>query len=366
MFLPEPHPRMPVLPSLRVAIVGTGFIVEDCHLPAYQKAGISVVGLFGRQKEKAARIANQFGIPLATDSIDELLEKTRPDLLDIAVPPEAQPAILDKAASFPGIKGILAQKPLAMSFDQGLALVEACRKGGKVLSINQNMRFDPSVFALKQLLDRNLLGEPVLATIDMRAVPHWMPWAKGLRSLSTWIMSIHHLDTFRYWLGTPERVFASFRKDPRTAFDHQDGINLYILEYANGARASSWDDVWAGPVKEGGAPSMEIKWRFEGTRGVARGTIGWPEWPNRVPSTIDFSTLDQPGVWFQPRWNATWFPDAFVWPMVDLMKAVDTGTSPFASGRDNLETLALLEAVFQSGTQHMVSRPGDWLARLTH
>ena len=66
------------------------------------------------------------------------------------------------------------------------------------------MRHDHSVRALKGLLDRGDLGEPVLATIEMRAIPHWMPWAEGARSLSTYIMSIHHLDTFRYWLGDPD------------------------------------------------------------------------------------------------------------------------------------------------------------------
>ena len=73
---------------------------------------------------------------------------------------------------------------------------------------------------------------------------HWMPWAENLPSLSTFVMSIHHLDTFRYWLGTPDRVLASTRPDPRTKFAHRDGINLYILEYDSGVRASSWDDVW--------------------------------------------------------------------------------------------------------------------------
>ena len=56
-------------------------------------------------------------------------------------------------------------------------------------------------------------------------------------------MSIHHLDTFRYWFGTPDRVLASTRPDPRTKFPHTDGINLYILEYDNGARARQIRDA---------------------------------------------------------------------------------------------------------------------------
>ena len=189
------------------------------------------------------------------------------------------------------------------------------------------------------------LGDVVFASIDMRAVPHWMPWAEGMESLSTFIMSIHHLDTFRYWLGTPDRVLASTRPDPRTQFKHVDGINLYILEYDSGVRAAAWDDVWAGPCREGAGSDIGIRWRVEGTEGMAVGTIGWPGYPERVPSTIDYTTKTQPE-WVRPRWNEAWFPDAFAGPMLELIEAIETGSEPAISGRDNLETLALCEAVF--------------------
>ena len=41
------------------------------------------------------------------------------------------------------------------------------------------------------------------------AIPHWMPWQQRLGWVTLRIMSIHHLDTFRYWFGNPVRVFAS-------------------------------------------------------------------------------------------------------------------------------------------------------------
>jgi predicted dehydrogenase len=190
----------------------------------------------------------------------------------------------------------------------------------------------------------------------MRAIPHWMPWAEGGRSLATFIMSIHHLDTFRYWLGDPLRVLASTRPDPRTLakFPHDDGINLYILEFANGARASSWDDVWAGPAREGAGSSIAIDWRFEGTEGLALGTIGWPGWPERVPSTLDYSTVRDQGAWHRPRWPEAWFPDAFSGTMAGLLEAIESGKMPDISGRDNLKTIALCEAVLTSAKEHRV------------
>jgi predicted dehydrogenase len=210
------------------------------------------------------------------------------------------------------------------------------------------------VRAAQSLIDRGLLGEPVLATIDMRAIPHWMPWAREGRSLSTFVMSIHHLDTFRFWLGDPIRVLASTRPDPRTTFPHQDGINLYILEFESGARAASWDDVWSGPAREGAASDIGIHWRLEGTRGLAEGTIGWPGWPQRVPSTIDYTTTSDSGAWHRPRWTESWFPDAFAGTMAGLLHAIETRSEPDISGRDNLRTIALCEAVLAAAQEHRV------------
>jgi len=283
-------------------------------------------------------------------------------VLDVAVPPDAQPDIIRQAAQHKDhIRGILAQKPLAMSYREAKDCVETCQRAGITLAVNHNMRYDQSVRALKDILRRGWLGEPVLGTIEMRAIPHWMPWSEKLPSLSTFIMSIHHLDTFRYWFGTPQRVLASSRPDPRTRFSHQDGINLYILEYENGCRAASWDDVWTGPAREGSASDIYIRWRVEGTDGLARGTIGWPSYPAKTPSTLDFTTKQQPGSWLGPRWQEVWFPDAFVGTMAQLLCALEDGTEAEISGRDNLQTIALCEAVFAAAQEHRVTSVSDFL-----
>src|SRR5665213_2762088 len=228
-----------------------------------------------------------------------------------------------------------------------------CESAGITLAVNQNMRFDHSIRACKTLLDRSELGTPVLATIEMRAIPHWMPWQQHLGWLTLRIMSIHHLDTFRYLFGNPRRIFASVAVDPRTSrnFAHEDGICLYILEYDNGFRASAWDDVWAGPALEGAGKDNYIRWRVEGTEGLARGTIGWPSYPAHTPSTIDFTTRKSP-IWSAPRWTEAWFPDAFCGPMGELLCALEQRRTPSISGEDNLLTMALVDACYLSVNEH--------------
>jgi predicted dehydrogenase len=315
-------------------------------------------------------VAEARGVPRWYPTYAEVMADLAVEVLDIAVPPDVQPDIIRAACRHADhIRGILAQKPLALDVAAARECVDLCQQHGIRLAVNQNMRYDQSVRALKDILKRGWLGEPVLATIDMRAIPHWMPWSENLPSLSTFIMSIHHLDTFRYWLGTPQRVLASARPDPRTRFAHEDGINLYILEYDCGCRAAAWDDVWTGPAREGAADDIGIRWRVEGTEGLARGTIGWPSYPARTPSTIaartpstiDYSTRHQPNTWVSPRWPEVWFPDAFIGTMAQLLCALEDNAEPEISGRDNLETLALCEAVFTGAKEHRVTTVREFL-----
>src|SRR5579871_6000776 len=185
-------PRLPRRKDFRIGCVGAGFIMRDCHLVAYRQAGFNPVAIASRNPANARAVADLRGIPRCHATWQDLLADPEIEVLDVAVPPDVQPAIL-RAAAEQGrhLKGILAQKPLALSVAEARDCVERCAAAGIVLAVNQNMRYDQSVRACKDLLRRGWLGEPVLATIDMRAVPHWMPWSRGLHSLSTFIMSVH-------------------------------------------------------------------------------------------------------------------------------------------------------------------------------
>ena len=316
------NPTMPKKKDWGIGCIGSGFIMRDVQIPAYLDAGFKTVAIASRTPAHAKDAASALGIAKTYDTWEELLDDSNVEILDIAYPPDQQLRIIEEAVKRDHIKGILAQKPLAMSIEEGKKAVEACSAAKVKLAVNSNMRYDQSMRALKTILDAGYMGEPVIATIDMRAIPHWQPFLHEYKRLTLLNMSIHHIDIFRYLFGDPEKVVASVRTDPRTGFTHTDGIALYILEYANGLRAASWDDVWAWPG-EGTEKDIYIKWRVEGTEGMAKGSIGWPYYPVPTPSTIDFTTRSEQGYWFQPRWDKVWFPDAFQGTMAQLMRAIE-------------------------------------------
>jgi predicted dehydrogenase len=345
------HPPLPDRRDTRIGVLGSGFIVSDCHLVAYRKVGFNPVAIASRNPENARKTAASHAIAKAYETYEQLLDDPSIEVLDIAVPPNVQLSLILAACERRMVHGILAQKPLGMNYGEAMRAVEACERAGIVLAVNQNMRFDQSVRAAKSLLEQNYLGEPIVASIDMRAIPHWMPWQAELGWVTLRIMSIHHLDTMRYWFGEPERIFCSLRTDPRTQFPHRDGVCAYILEYANGLRCICLDDVWAGPAKEGCPTDNYIRFRIEGNDGLAVGDIGWCKNPYTTPSTLQYARKGD-AEFQRPTWTESWFPDAFAGTMADLLIAIEQRTEPMLSGRDNLRTMALVDAGYLSAQEH--------------
>ena len=333
----------------RIGCIGAGFIMADVQLAAYAEAGFPVVAIASRTPAKAAQVAARWGIAEVHDTPEALIEDPRIEIVDIAFPPDRQPALIRHALRQPHIKAILAQKPLALDLAAAKPLAAEAHQAGKLLSVNQNMRFDQSVRVLKQILDRGELGVPVIGTIEMRAVPHWQPFLAGYDRLTLAAMSIHHLDVLRYLFGEPTDIYTAARTDPRTAFPHRDGITVSTLRFPSGVLAVSMEDVWAGPRGSGFQSDTYIKWRAEGTDGVAQGTIGWPDYPEGSPSTLRYASMwTTGGRWVAPCWETRWFPQAFKGVMEQLQWALKSGTPPELSAEDNVRTMALVEAAYRS------------------
>jgi predicted dehydrogenase len=330
----------------RIGVIGAGMIVSEVQLAAYAEAGFDVVAIASRTRPNAEAVAERYGIATVHTTPHELIDDERVQVLDIAYPPDLQPELIRYALTKPHIRGILAQKPLALDLDEAIKLRDEAAAAGKILSVNQNMRYDQSIQVLSQILAAGELGEPVIASIDMRAIPHWQGFLAGYDRLTLANMSVHHLDALRFLFGEPTEIYTAARTDPRTQFSHVDGIVVSTLRFADGLMAVSLEDVWSGPREEGFDSDPHIAWRVEGTAGVANGTIGWA---TGEPSTLTYaSSITTDGKWVTPRWDTHWFPHAFIGVMEQLQYAIQTGTEPALTVADNVKTMALVEAGYRS------------------
>src|SRR5437016_5981440 len=122
------RPRLPRRKDFRIGCLGAGFIMRDCHLVAYRQAGFNPIAIASRNPATAQAVAQQHGIPHVHATYAELLADSEVEVLDIAVPPDAQPELIRQAVRHKHIKGILAQKPLALTIREAKECVALCQK----------------------------------------------------------------------------------------------------------------------------------------------------------------------------------------------------------------------------------------------
>ena len=67
------HPTLPRRKDWRIGCAGAGFIMRDCHLVAYRKAGFNPVAIASRSVEAATVAAKRHDIGTVHDSFDALL-----------------------------------------------------------------------------------------------------------------------------------------------------------------------------------------------------------------------------------------------------------------------------------------------------
>src|SRR5687767_15590996 len=93
------HPPMPRKKDVRIGILGSGFIVNDCHLVAYRKAGFNPVAIASRTRAHAEKVAARHGIAKVHDHYEQVLDDPSLEVLDVAVPPNAQAGLIHAACA---------------------------------------------------------------------------------------------------------------------------------------------------------------------------------------------------------------------------------------------------------------------------
>jgi predicted dehydrogenase len=335
--------EIPAAHRLPVAIIGAGGIVDGAHLPAYAKAGVEVVGIFDTDSAKAKDVAARHSIPTVYSSVDELLEKTKAAIIDIAVPSVAQPEIFAKVAH--AKKNILAQKPMAPTVEQGLVMADLVDANGIVAGVNQQLRFEEGVAAAHKMVSLGWIGTVTSMSITVNLATPWelWPWAKDLDRLEVMLHSIHYHDLIRWFLGEPTTVFCAAG---RTKGQYPKGETRTVTTavYGNGVTSV----VHANHVNRGGDNLAEF--RIDGDQGSIRGTLGLLyDYPNGRVDTVEVNSLVVPtDGWLPYPVTTRWFPDAFIGTMGSVMSAIATGSPVRSSVRDNVNTLRLVDALYRS------------------
>jgi len=162
--------------KIRAGIVGCGGIANAKHLPSLKNfSEVEVVAFCDIIEERAVKSAKNFGTPDAKVFIDyQDLLKEQLDVVYVCTPNRSHSRIaVDALLSG---KHVMCEKPMAINYTEALAMVEAAKKSGKLLTVGYNNRYRPDSLYLKKECENGVLGDIYYAkakAIRRRAVPTW-------------------------------------------------------------------------------------------------------------------------------------------------------------------------------------------------
>jgi predicted dehydrogenase len=240
-------------------------------------------------------------------------------------------------------KHVLVEKPFAPSVAEARRAVAAAEGAGLVLMVSQNYRFFPAPRAVAALVASGELGPVGAVAVDFRRNATAKTGGHRHFALADPLlvdMAIHHFDMLRMVLGQePRLVFCHAWNPPWSPFTGAAAA-VAIVEFAGGAVAA-WRGSWVSP----GEPTpWGAEWRMECAGGEIRWTsrddTGGISADRVVVRPLDAPTRELALPVVKPHGRAG--------ALAAFAAAVEAGAEPETSGRDNLGSLALVEAALAS------------------
>ncbi len=251
---------------LRFVICGAGFWARY-QLAAWRELpGAVCVAVADPIAARAEALAAAFGVPAVYTDAEAMLERERPNFVDIIAGPTAHRALVELAARC-GVP-VICQKPLAESPEDARAMVAACEEAGVPLLVHENWRWQPPLRALEQVLRAGEIGEPFRARVDfITSFPVFdnQPFLATLPRFIIADVGVHLLDVARFLFGEASELYARTQKvnphiqgeDVATIMTQHGGCTVVTnMSYASRTEQERFPETFV--FVEGRAGSAEI------------------------------------------------------------------------------------------------------------
>ena len=324
----------------RIGIVGCGGIAR-AHIAGYRAVAgdmCEVAAGCDINEKSLDDFCEKYDIPYRFTSIQELLESGKVDVISLLTPPAIRSEVI-----FPAIKRgihLLVEKPFAENMTDAISFVEAAEHASTMLAVNQQLRFMPDILSVREVIAAGEIGEVrFIAHDQFQNRTRTGGWRKDEERLEISIFSIHVLDRIRWLCGrVPEAVMAATRYwSDEVRGETFTALTIQFVGGAVGKMVSNWHSLTI----------PECRLRVDGTAGSILSQ------KQAITANDATLTVHRLGGALERRDFSK--ENAFVMAMGESMKrllmGVDTNSAPPHSGRDNLQTMAIVDAAYLSASR---------------
>lgn len=340
---------------VRIVQVGLGrWGLNWAHSVVSKVPNIEIVGWVDADKNSLLRAQAKLG--LRSDrcfaSLPNALAQLRVDAVLITANVDAHAPLAEIAIG--AGKHVLVEKPFVAALDQARRLVELAERAGCLLMVSQNFRFFPAAMAAAQLVREGKLGFVNSVSVEFRRYVRYERGDEGylhynLRQPLLEELSIHHFDLMRMVLGQEPRSIYCCAWNPEGSEFREAPAGAAMISF-DGGTIVSYRGNWISAGVEtafGGdwrmeCPDGEIAWACRGDRDIS--LSGERLMIRRRGEEAEY--VDLPAM---PHFGRAGALAAFA-------QTIETGAEhPYlSSGRDNINSLALMQAAILSSASGKV------------
>jgi D-apiose dehydrogenase len=340
----DQHSRGTAAP-LKGALIGCGFFARN-HLHAWRDTrDVEIVALCDADEARLQAAGREFGIERRYTDAATLLKNERLDFVDIATTVASHRPLVELAASA-GVAAIC-QKPFAKTLEDAYAMVDACRKAGVPLMVHENFRWQSAIQAVGKALRDGEIGTPFWGRVSFRSAFDVFSGQPYLASSERFIvedLGIHILDIARFLFGDVVRLSAT-TASVNPAIRGEDVAT--ILMSHEGGVTSVVDCSYATHLPYELFPQTLIE--VDGSKGTLRLGADYRLQLHTAAGTDERHVVPPSLEWASSPWEA--IQGSVLAIEQHWAECLRRKMEPATSGRDNLRTLALVEATYLSARE---------------
>jgi predicted dehydrogenase len=346
-----------MMTTKRGALIGCGFFARN-HMNAWAGIeGATIVAVCDRDRAKAEAMARDFGIAEVYDDAQAMLAAEDVDFLDIATTPQTHRHLVELACRHG--KATICQKPFAETMADAQAMVAAADEAGVPLVVHENFRWQEPFLRMRAMLEAGRIGKPHFARFSFRhGYDNYknQPYLAEIERFTLMDVGPHLYDLARLFLG--EVATIACRTQNLNPIVRGEDAFTALLGHENGAVSvvdcSFYSKIDPEPFPqtiawiEGDAGTLTLD---EGYRLTLHGAGG--------RESVDV----EPGVpaWGEKPWHA--IQDSVVQFQRHVVDVLHGRAEPQPSGADNLKTLALALASYESAQTGGTIAMREWRER---
>jgi predicted dehydrogenase len=326
--------------ALRGIVVGLGSRgrtwIEACRL----HEDVELVGFVEPVDANREAAQQQFGFSSEQlfSGLDMALNALQADFVLDVTPPAAHEAVA--SVSFSAGMHVLQEKPLSDSWQAALRTVESAERHGRTYMVTQNYRFGAVPRTTRPLIEAGRIGHP-----EQVSMGFYRAWATRPGTHYTTMayplikdMGIHHFDLLRYLLGQEPVEVRCTTWNPSWGWHAGDASHVIEIQFDGGCRAVHH----ASGCSLGRQSPWNGDLRIEGPAG----SLTWED--DRIFLTRFADSAQPEGMPEREAVPLSKVPAGQDACLAEFLSAVREGREPECSGRDNLQSLAIVFAAVES------------------